>query len=75
MSLSVTEQTWVSVTDKSGKVVFEKMLPTGSAESFEGVPPLNVVIGNAKAAKLTYAGQPVDFTAQTRGNVARVRLE
>ena len=75
VSISVTEQTWVSATDKAGKVVFEKMLTAGSAESFDGVPPFNVVIGNANATKLMFSGQSVDLTALTKSNVARVRLE
>lgn len=75
VSMSVTEQTWISATDKSGKVVFEKMMAAGSAESFDGTPPFNLVIGNANATKLMFSGQPVDLTALTKSNVARVRLE
>jgi cytoskeleton protein RodZ len=75
VSLSVTEQTWVSVTDKSGKVVFEKMLSADDVDGFDAIPPLNVVIGNAKATKLTFAGEPVSFSAQPGSNVARIRLE
>lgn len=75
VSISVTEQTWISATDKAGKVVFEKMMAAGSAESFDGTPPFNVVIGNANATKLMFSGQPVDLTALTKSNVARVRLE
>jgi len=75
VSISVTEKTWVSVTDKSGKVVFEKMLSAGATEGFDALPPLSVVVGNAKAAQLTYAGKPVDLSTQTGSNVARIRLE
>ncbi|MDO9050617.1 MAG: DUF4115 domain-containing protein [Methylotenera sp.] len=75
VNLSFSEETWVSVTDKSGQVVFEKTLPAGSAESVEGMPPFNLVIGNAKATKLVFLGQPVDLAAHAKNNVARVRLE
>ncbi len=75
VSMSFTGETWVSVTDKSGKVIFEKRLAAGSTDSFDGTPPFNLVIGNAKATKLVFAGQEVDLTAHTRSNVARVRLE
>ncbi len=75
VSISVSERTWVSVTDKSGKVVFEKMLSAGATDGFDGLPPFNVVVGNAKAAQLTYAGKPVDLSTQTGSNVARIRLE
>lgn len=75
VNMSFSEETWVSVTDKSGQVVFEKTLPAGSAESVEGMPPFNLVIGNAKATKLVFLGQPVDLAAHAKNNVARVRLE
>ena len=75
VSMSFTEQTWVSVTDKSGKVIFEKMLLADSADGFDGEPPFNVVIGNAKATKLMYLGKPVDLVSSTKGNVARIALQ
>ncbi|MDD2932677.1 MAG: DUF4115 domain-containing protein [Methylotenera sp.] len=75
VNMSFSEATWVSVTDKSGQVIFEKMLSAGSAESVEGIPPFNLVIGNAKATKLIFLGQPVDLAAYAKNNVARVRLE
>ena len=75
VSMSFSEKTWVSVTDKSGKVIFEKMGSAGSIDSFDGTPPFNLLIGNAKATKLTFLGQEVDLAAHTSRNVARVRLE
>ncbi len=75
VSMSFSEQTWVRVTDASGKVIYEKTLPAASTDGFDGAPPFNVVIGNAKATKLTFSGQDVDLAAHTRSNVARVRLE
>ena len=73
--ISVNERTWVSVTDKSGKVVFEKLLIAGSEDNFDSVPPLNVVIGNAQATKLTFSGKVVDMAAATKNNVAHLTLE
>ena len=75
VSLTCTEQTWVSVTNKSGKVIFEKMLTAGSSDSFDGEPPFNVVIGNAKASKLMYSGKSIDLNPSTRSNVARITLQ
>lgn len=73
--VSATERSWVSVTNKSGKVVFEKMLAAGSEESIEAQPPLNVVIGNAQATKLVFAGKAVDLASATNNNVTRLTLE
>lgn len=75
MVVSATERSWVSVTNKSGKVVFEKMLAAGSEEAIEAQPPLNVVIGNAQATKLVFAGKAVDLVSATNNNVTRLTLE
>ena len=70
-----TESSWMQAKDKSGKVVFEKKLAAGSTETFEGEAPLSVWIGNAKATRLTFLDKPVDLTASTQNNVARLTLE
>jgi cytoskeleton protein RodZ len=75
VSMSFSAKTWVSVTNKSGKVIYEKMQAAGSADDFDGEPPFNVVIGNAKAAKLMYLGKPVDLSPSTKSNVARISLQ
>ncbi len=75
MNIAVTEQTWVRVTDKSGAVVYEKMLQANSEDGFNGLPPFKVLIGNAKATKLTFLGQNVDLSNKTKNNVARLTLE
>ncbi len=73
--LSFTGQSWVSVSDKNGKVIYEKLGQAGTQESVSAMPPLTVVIGNAVDTKLQYSGQPVDITANTKNNVARITLE
>jgi len=75
VSMSFSEQTWVSVTNKSGKVIFEKMQAAGSTGDFDGEPPFNVVIGNAKATKLMYLGKPVDLVPTTKSNVVHITLQ
>lgn len=75
ISVSVTEKTWVNVKDKSGKVIYEKILTAGTADSINGEAPFNVVIGNAKATSLTYKGQAVNLSSVAGSNVARIKLE
>ncbi len=75
VNLSFTEKTWVSVTNKSGKVIFENTFTAGSTDGFDGEPPFNLVIGNAKATKLMYLGKPVDLIPSTKSNVARITLQ
>jgi cytoskeleton protein RodZ len=75
VSLSVSEQTWVRVTDKSGAVIYEKMMAANSTGGFDGQPPFNLLIGNANATTLTFLGKPVDLASKTKNNVARITLE
>ena len=75
VNIAVSEQTWVRVTDKSGAIVYEKMLQANSVDGFNGLPPFKMLIGNAKATKLTYLGQDVDLTSKTKSNIARLTLE
>lgn len=76
LNFSVTEKTWINISDKSGKVVYERILPAGASDSLSGEPPFNVVIGNAKATVLSYKGQAVNLaTSTTENNVARIKLE
>lgn len=75
VNISATERSWVNVTDKSGKVIFEKMLTAGSEETFEAMPPMSVVVGNAQATKLVFSGKPVDLAVVAKSNVAHLVLE
>jgi cytoskeleton protein RodZ len=75
VNLAFTAQTWVSVMDKSGKLVYEKMSNNGDKETVNGMPPFNLVIGNASATKLSFGGKDIDLTAYTKNNVARITLE
>lgn len=75
VTIAASAQSWVRVTDKTGAVVFEKMLQANSEDGFNGLPPFKMLIGNANATKVSFLGQPVDLTAKTRNNVARVTLE
>lgn len=70
-----TESSWIQAKDKSGKVVFEKKLSAGTTETFDGEAPLSIWIGNAKGTRLTFLDKPVDLTASTQNNIARITLE
>jgi cytoskeleton protein RodZ len=75
VTMAFTAQTWVSVTDKSGSVVYEKMSHNGDVEAINAPLPLNLVIGNASATKLNVGGKDVDLAPNTKNNVARITLE
>jgi cytoskeleton protein RodZ len=69
-----SEQTWVSVTDTTGKEVFNKNKAADSEDSADGKPPFTVVIGNAAGMQMFYKDQPVDIVSHTKSNVARFTL-
>lgn len=73
--MTFVEQSWVSVTDRDGKQLFNKSQPAGSEGATEGSPPFNIVIGNATGVRLTYNDKPVDLAPYTKANVARLTLE
>ena len=75
LRFSVSEDSWISVRDASGKEIFNKIKRAGSDDEVQGQPPFNVVIGNAGASQLYYNGQPVDLAPHTELNVARITLE
>jgi len=75
ISMAFTAKTWVRVTDKSGKVVYEKVSRSGDQETINAVPPLNLLIGNASGTKLNFGGKDIDLAPNTKDNVARITLE
>jgi len=75
VSMTVTEETWVRVSDKAGQVLYESTLRTGDTQVLSFQPPFNVIIGNAKAATVNVSGQAVDLAGYTRNNIARISLE
>ena len=41
----------------------------------KGMPPLQLVVGNASGVQVTYNDQPVDLAPYTKVDVARLTLE
>lgn len=73
--MNFSASSWISVTDRDGKELFNKSQPVGSQVTVEGVPPLAVVVGNAGGVQLSYNGKLVDLALHTKANVARLTLE
>ena len=47
----------------------------GSVEPVKGVPPFDIILGNAHVVTLVFRGKPVDLSPYTRQNVARLTLQ
>ena len=65
---------WTEIRDRDGQVLIARLVAAGSEQAINGVPPFDIVIGNAHEVTLVYRGNPVDLSRYTRQNVARLRL-
>lgn len=63
---------WVEVRDATGKTVFSRLNTSGTTQEVQGMPPFEMVIGNAPRVRLSWKGTPVDLKPVTRGEVARI---
>lgn len=76
LSLKASAETWVEVQGAGGQVLLQRKVAPGEALTLESADlPLRLTIGNAAATQLSFRGQPVDLSANTLGNVARLQLE
>ena len=74
VQLQFTADCWAQVTDGRGKVIFSGLKHKGDSVTVSGKPPLNVRLGVARAAQVSYNGQPVDIAPFTSGETARLKL-
>ena len=65
---------WFQITDGNGKVLTSGLKRSGDSVDVSGKPPLAVRLGVARAAQVSYNGQPVDVTPFTSGQTARMKL-
>jgi len=73
--LEFDQLSWVEVKQANGKVLLSQLNAAGTRQSIEGVPPFDVVIGNAPNVRLKYNGAPVDLRPYFKVDVARLSLE
>lgn len=75
LELEFGELSWVEIKQANGKILLSQLNPAGSRQSIEGVPPFDVVIGNAAHVRLKYNDAPVDLRPHFKVDVARLTLE
>lgn len=74
LSLRTTAESWIDVQDARGQTLLSRNVQRGEAVSLDGALPMRLTIGNAAVTQLTFRGQPVDLSTNTRDNVARLQL-
>jgi cytoskeleton protein RodZ len=72
--ITATKDSWIELSEASGRVVWARVLPAGQTLKPEATPPLRLVVGNARATQVTFDGRTLDLEASARGNVARIDI-
>jgi len=75
LSITTSADTWVEISDASGKQLELDLIRAGGSRKYNGQAPFDVMIGRASAVVLGMDGSPVDLGPHTRGNVARMTLQ
>lgn len=75
ISFKFERESWVNVTDGTGKMIFSQLNPAGSQQDVVGTPPFSLIVGNAHGVVVTYNGKAVDLGPFTNVDVARLTLK
>lgn len=67
-------RSWIEVVDARGRILVSRNIEAGESLGMDGLAPLQVVVGNAAATRVSYKGKPVELDARARDNVARFEL-
>jgi cytoskeleton protein RodZ len=74
VKIQFTANCWTQLTDANGKVLFSALKRTGESLELAGKPPLELRLGFARGAQVSYNGQAVDVAPYTSGETARMKL-
>lgn len=65
---------WTQLTDANGKVLFSALKRKGETLQLVGKAPLELRLGFARGAQVSYNGEAIDVSPFTTGETARVKL-
>ena len=68
-------ESWVEIRSGTGKLLVAQLHAGGTERVVSGVPPFEVVIGNAQQVRLSYNDKPVDILPHVKVEVARFTLK
>ena len=75
IELEFDQPSWVEIKQANGKILLSQLNQGGTNQVIEGMPPFEVVIGNAASVRLKYNDAPVDLRPYFKVDVARLKLE
>ena len=68
-------ESWVEIRDRNDQTLYSNLNQAGTTRRVRGLPPLQIVVGNAQGVRMTYNGREIDLARHTRIDVARLTLE
>jgi len=74
LKLSFSGECWVEVTNADSQVLVSKVMQAEQSLLLKSDQPLNILLGRAKVANVTFNNQSVDLTPYMSGDVARLTL-
>jgi len=77
LGFTFTGESWVRVTDATGKTVISRLFKGGEAEEAVGRAPFSVIVGNAKATRMALNGREfaLDSYVNANGTTARMTVK
>lgn len=75
LALRFERDSWVEVKQGDGKILMSQLNRGGTEQTVEGLPPFQIIIGNAPNVRLVYNNTPVDLRPHLKVDVARLTLE
>jgi len=72
--LQFTANCWTQLTDADGKVLLSALKRNGESMELRGKAPLELRLGYARGAQISYNGQAVDVAPFIHGETARLKL-
>lgn len=75
LNIRFSANCWTQVSDGSGKILFSGVKKGGESLDYASIKaPVNIRLGFARGAQISYNGQVVDLAPYTKGETARIKL-
>lgn len=74
LNVQFTADCWTQVTDADGKVLLSGLKRSGERIELTGKAPMELRLGFARGAQVTYNGESVDIAPHMTGETARLKL-
>lgn len=71
----IGEDCWIEVSDAKGDVLATDLMTAGSSLRIEGKAPFNVMLGNARAVRVSINGRPVESDPKAGSRALRFSVE